>query len=604
MTRPFNRLLAGAPSPSRPSRSSPAAAGATRRAARRPTPRRPRRRRRASRSALVADAGQLNDNGFNELAYKGLKRAEHELGIEGRVVEAKSAADYVPNMSTLARQGYDLVIGVGFAQGDAIAATAKQFPDTKFAIVDVDQASLKGKPANVVGLLFREEQVGYLVGYLGALEAKRAGAKSISAVGGFKEPPVDRFIAGYRAGAEAAVPGTKVKWDYSQDWEDQAKCKELALNQIAAGSKVVFQVAGGCGLGALSAAKDKNVWGIGVDADQSFLGPHVLTSALKGVDSAVFLDDQGGQGRDVQGRAQRRLRPRPGGRRARHAEPEGERRRRRRDREGRAAASPTARSRTSRPRSADGAEAAAHRAPSRSRRTVELRGAHRVHRRQVVGDLSPRSRRRRPSRTPRPTSRRSRAPSARPGPRCRTPRGGRSGTSVSGSPSPRGVHVAPASRVSQTRTAPSGGRPVLGADQRDHVGAVGSAGSTTIGKPKSEGSPSPMSIQSGAAVVGAVDAAVELHEQPLGLARRAPDVVDAVLDRVVARLLGQVVGLDARVRVAPRRAAVVGEPHADGRDRDEQARRVAAATARSCAGRGRRCPASSRVASGGPRGRG
>jgi len=241
------------------------------------------------RVGLVADAGQLNDNGFNELAYKGLKRAEAELGIKGRVVEASSAADYIPNMTTLAKQGYDLVIGVGFAQGDAIAATAKKFPDTKFAIVDVDQRDLKGKPTNVEGLLFREEQVGYLVGYLGALTAKRDGGNLISAVAGFKEPPVDRFLAGYRAGADAAVPGMKVKWDYSQDWEDQAKCKELGLNQIAAGSKVVFQVAGGCGLGALSAAKDKGVWGIGVDADQSFLGPHILTSAQKGVDSAVFL---------------------------------------------------------------------------------------------------------------------------------------------------------------------------------------------------------------------------------------------------------------------------------------------------------------------------
>ena len=241
---------------------------------------------------LVADAGQLNDNGFNELAYKGLKRAEREMGITGRVVEAKTAADYVPNMSTLARQGYDLIIGVGFAQGDAIAATAKKFPDTHFAIVDVDQSFLKGNPQNVLGLLFKEQEVGYLAGFLGALEAKRSGAASISAVGGFKEPPVDRFIAGYRAGAEAAVPGTKVRWDYSQDWEDQAKCKELALNQIAAGSKVVFQVAGACGLGALSAAQDEKVWGIGVDADQSFLGDHVLTSAMKGVDIAVFLTIQ------------------------------------------------------------------------------------------------------------------------------------------------------------------------------------------------------------------------------------------------------------------------------------------------------------------------
>src|SRR6188768_1298301 len=177
------------------------------------------------RIALVADAGQLNDNGFNELAYKGLKRAQRVLGVQGRVVQANSAADYIPNMSTLARQGYDLVIGVGFAQGEAIAATAKRFPDTNFAIVDIDQASLKGKPANVQGLLFREQQVGYLVGYLAALTARRAGAESISAVGGFKEPPVDRYIAGYRAGADAAVPGTKVTWGYSQDWRTRPSAR-------------------------------------------------------------------------------------------------------------------------------------------------------------------------------------------------------------------------------------------------------------------------------------------------------------------------------------------------------------------------------------------
>lgn len=243
----------------------------------------------ALKVGLITDLGQLNDNGFNELAFRGLERAERELGVQGRVIESTSAADYLPNMSKLAREGYDLVIGVGFAQGAAIATAAKKFPNVKFAIVDVDQASLKGAPANVRGLLFREEQVGYLVGALAALAARRESGDTISAVGGFKEPPVDRFIAGYRAGAEAAVPGTKVRWDYSQDWDDQAKCKEIALNQIAAGSKVVFQVAGGCGLGALSAARDRKVWGIGVDADQSFLGPHVLTSALKGVDSAVFL---------------------------------------------------------------------------------------------------------------------------------------------------------------------------------------------------------------------------------------------------------------------------------------------------------------------------
>jgi basic membrane protein A and related proteins len=238
---------------------------------------------------LITDAGQLNDRGFNQLAHEGLKRAESELRIDGRVIESRSANEYVPNMTTLARQGYDLIIGVGFAQGDAIATAAQRFPDVNFVIIDVDQTSLKGKPKNVIGMLFREEQVGYLAGYLAGLQAKREpGPEVVSTVGGFKEPPVDRFIAGFQAGARLALPNVKTLNGYSQDWDDQAKCKELALNQIAAGSQVVFQVAGGCGLGALDAAREREVWGIGVDADQSFLGPHVLTSALKKVDEGVF----------------------------------------------------------------------------------------------------------------------------------------------------------------------------------------------------------------------------------------------------------------------------------------------------------------------------
>jgi basic membrane protein A len=242
------------------------------------------------RVGLIVDKGQLDDNGFNELAFRGVQRAEKELGIKGRVSESASSADYIPNMTSLARDGYDLVIGVGFAQGDAVGKVAQKYPKTNFAIIDVDQAFVPGKPANVQGLLFREQEVGYLVGYLAGLEEKRAAGKDvISAVGGMKEPPVDRFIAGYFAGAQKAAPGIETLLDYSQDWDDQAKCKELALNQIARGSQIVFQVAGGCGLGALNAAGERGVWGIGVDADQSFLGPHILTSAQKGVDSAVFL---------------------------------------------------------------------------------------------------------------------------------------------------------------------------------------------------------------------------------------------------------------------------------------------------------------------------
>jgi basic membrane protein A and related proteins len=248
---------------------------------------------RAIRVGLVTDTGQLNDRGFNQLAYQGMKRAERELGIQGRVLESPSSSDYIPNLSSLARQGYDLIVGVGFDQANAVDSVAGKFPQRNFAIVDVDQTDLPHKPANVRGLLFREQQVGYLAGYLAALVAKDGVGFArpklvISTVGGQKQPPVDRFIAGYQAGAKKAAPGIELLNDYSQNWVDQAKCKELALNQIAAGSQVVFAVAGGCGLGALDAAKEHRVWAVGVDADQSYLGKEVLTSATKGVDEAVF----------------------------------------------------------------------------------------------------------------------------------------------------------------------------------------------------------------------------------------------------------------------------------------------------------------------------
>jgi basic membrane protein A len=242
------------------------------------------------RVGLVTDINQLNDRGFNHLAYMGLLRAEKQLGIHGRVYQSNSAADYIPNLAKFAQQGYDLVVSVGFAQADAVTKVAKRFPKTHFAIIDVDATSLTGKPQNVLGLLFREQEVGYLAGYLaGLVEKQKPGPDVIGSVGGMKEPPVDRFIAGYQAGAKRADPGIKLLNGYSHDWVDLAKCKEAALNQIASGSTIEFQVAGGCGLGTLDAAKEKRVWGIGVDADQSFLGPHILTSATKHVDQAVFL---------------------------------------------------------------------------------------------------------------------------------------------------------------------------------------------------------------------------------------------------------------------------------------------------------------------------
>jgi basic membrane protein A and related proteins len=241
----------------------------------------------AFRVGLSTDTSGLNDRGFNHLAYVGLLRAQKELGVKTRVVESTSPADYIPNMSALARQGYNLVVAVGFTEIDALKAVAKQFPKTQFAIVDVSNAD-EGGLKNVEGLLFKEQQAGYLAGYAAGLAAKARGGTVVSSVGGQKQPPVDRYIAGYQAGAKAADPGITTLNGYSQDFEVQSKCKEIALNQIAAGSVVVFQVAGGCGLGVLDAAKEKGVWAVGVDADQGYLGTQVLTSALKRVDTSVF----------------------------------------------------------------------------------------------------------------------------------------------------------------------------------------------------------------------------------------------------------------------------------------------------------------------------
>ena len=237
---------------------------------------------------LVTDIGGLNDRSFNQLANEGLERAKSELGVETRVLISKANSDYVPNLSTLAQQQYDLVIGVGFLMAEALNTVAPKFPNTNFAIIDVDATGLESKPKNAAGVLFKENEAGYLVGYMTGLYLKDNGGGTAGSVGGQKIPPVDHYIAGYQKGVMDADPDAKVVNGYSQKFDDPAPCKELALNQIADGAKVIFQVAGGCGLGALDAAKEKGVQGIGVDADQSYLGDQIMTSALKKVDVAVY----------------------------------------------------------------------------------------------------------------------------------------------------------------------------------------------------------------------------------------------------------------------------------------------------------------------------
>jgi basic membrane protein A len=236
--------------------------------------------------AVITDIGGLNDKGFNSLAYKGLKEAQKKLGVQGRVFISKSSQDYIPNLSTAAKDGYGLVVAVGFLMSDSTAAVAKKYPNTKFAIVDVSAPSMKGKPKNVRGIIFAEQEAGCLAGVAAAQVTK---SNTIASVGGLKIPPVDAFIAGYQYCAKKVKPSIQTLNDYSQDFVAQDKCKELALKQNDQGADVLFQVAGQCGLGDLAAAKERKVWGIGVDSDQGFLGTHVLTSAVKKVDRGVFL---------------------------------------------------------------------------------------------------------------------------------------------------------------------------------------------------------------------------------------------------------------------------------------------------------------------------
>ncbi len=243
------------------------------------------------RIAVVTDIGSLQDKGFNELANNGRIKLDGLDGFETRLYETKTAADRLPNLIAAAQAGYDLVIGVGFLMYDSLDKIAPRFPNTKFAGIDVTTFLMSKPHPNYFGVQFAEEQAGYLVGYLAALQvAAEKKGNTIGAVGANNVPPILKFMSGYIQGAKKANPTVKVFINFANDptFSDQAKCKEQALNQIATGARVVFQVAGQCGLGVVSAAGEKKVWAIGVDADQSGLGPQILTSAQKKVDVSVI----------------------------------------------------------------------------------------------------------------------------------------------------------------------------------------------------------------------------------------------------------------------------------------------------------------------------
>ena len=202
---------------------------------------------------------------------------------------SKQQGDYIPNLTTLAQQQFDLIVPVGFLMADATNTVATKVPNANFAIIDFSADRPEGQAQERPGPALQ----GAGGGLSRRLPRRRCGRRTTTPRR--SRPSAARrsrrwthYIAGFQAGAKKANPGIQTLNGYSQDFVDQAKCKEIALDQIAKGSKVVFQVAGGCGLGALDAAKEKGVQGIGVDADQGYLGDHILTSALKKVDVAVY----------------------------------------------------------------------------------------------------------------------------------------------------------------------------------------------------------------------------------------------------------------------------------------------------------------------------
>ncbi|HZT85038.1 MAG TPA: BMP family ABC transporter substrate-binding protein [Gaiellaceae bacterium] len=245
------------------------------------------------KAALISDIGKFNDKGFNQNQLAGITRAANQLGIKKITLQSNSSSDYLPNLTTAAREGANIISAAGYLLAPTLSTVAAQFPKIDFTITDDSVHGPDFKKAksikNIQGLVYASNQAGCLVGYLAAEMVKAKGGKQvISAVGGIEIPAVDDYIVGYNYCAKLADPSIKVLVGYSNDFVAQDKCKAVAQNQIGQGSQVVFQVAGGCGLGALSAASQAGVWGIGVDVDQYSLAKHVLTSALKRVDVGIF----------------------------------------------------------------------------------------------------------------------------------------------------------------------------------------------------------------------------------------------------------------------------------------------------------------------------
>jgi basic membrane protein A and related proteins len=244
---------------------------------------------------LVLDRGGKDDKSFNASAYEGATEAKKKLGITLKYVEASDDNAFEPLLRAFAQKDYDLIIGIGFAQKEAIAKIAAQFPQKHFAIVDAQVDA-----PNVRSLLFEEHEGAYIVGAIAAMTSKTG---KIGFIGGMDVPLIRRFEMGYEAGAKKINPQISLVANYcgvsSEAWNNPPKGKELAMAQYDGGADVIFAAAGASGFGVFDAAEEKKKLAIGVDSNQDWTKPGlILTSMLKRVDLAVFSairDGQAGQ---------------------------------------------------------------------------------------------------------------------------------------------------------------------------------------------------------------------------------------------------------------------------------------------------------------------
>jgi basic membrane protein A and related proteins len=237
---------------------------------------------------------------------EGIRRAARRTGVKPRVVAPTYRESLDDFLSLTARQGYEAVVLAGVGFEPAVIRVARRYPHVAFIGLSASRTEAKDPPPNVHGLMLQAREAAFLAGWLAAkLERRRPGHDVVGVVGGFDGPPVTDFVDGFAAGARRAAPGVKVLVDYANEFIDQAACAALARRQIARGAGTVFNVAGGCGLGTMREAAEAGIWAVGVDSDQSFLGPHVLTSVLKHFEAAftdVFTrvkSHELGRGRDT-----------------------------------------------------------------------------------------------------------------------------------------------------------------------------------------------------------------------------------------------------------------------------------------------------------------